>query len=288
MKLNIQMFAVTVSIDKLISSKIIKDLENELVAKKICTEDTGSQITKEGDQVTFVGLGDPTVKTYSGSITYEDLEDAGVTLLIDQQDYVAFKVKSVEEFRSKINLKGGQAERSMYKIKNKADGYVFGLHTEITTNVVARTASGSEVTSANVLSTIAEMGKLLDKKNVTSGNRWLAIDADMKEKMILAGIKFSVNEGMNGEKGGMEYAKYLGFDCYVTNNIAVSSNVHKIMAGAYNSIVFSNQILESRFIEKMEGFFGGGYSALHVYGAKVLKEKEICLLNAKFATESAI
>lgn len=278
--------AITVSIDKLISSKIIKELENELVARKICTEDTSSQITKEGDQVTFVALNDPTVNTYEGKINYEDLEDTDVTLLIDQKDYVAFKVDDIEAFRSKINLKGGASERAMYKIKDKADKFVFGLHKEITTNVVDRTTK--LVSSNNVLSTIAEIGKLLDKQNVKAGNRWLAIDPDFKEKMILAGIKFSINEGMNGQKGGLEYADYLGFNVYVSNNISVVEGVHKIMAGAYNSIVFANQILKSRFIAELEDSFAGGYSALHVYGAKVLKEKEICLLNAKFEDETSI
>ena len=76
--------AITVSIPKLVSAKVIKELEKNLVAKRICTMDTGSQIKKYGDQVTFTGLDKPTVTDYEGTITYESLNDEGVTLVINQ------------------------------------------------------------------------------------------------------------------------------------------------------------------------------------------------------------
>ena len=61
--------AILSTIPKLISTKLMMTLQNELVAKKICTMDTGSQIKKQGDTIggtitcviqnVPIGLGEP-------------------------------------------------------------------------------------------------------------------------------------------------------------------------------------------------------------------------------------
>lgn len=281
--------AITKSIAKLISAKVLAELKKNLVASKICTEDTGSQIKKMGDTVTFVSLTDPTVKTYEGAIVYDELSDDDITLVIDQKDYVAFTINDIEAFQSSIDLKGATTERSMYRLKDKADSFIFKLHTGITTNVIDASTAGKEITSANVLNYLAQVKQKLSEQNVPDGQMWIVVDPAMKTKMILAGIKFQINNGMSdGKKGGMAYTNYLEMDCYVSNNIQVVDGVHKIMAGAYNAIIYSEQILKSRFIAEMETKFAGGYSALHVYGGRILREKELCLLNAKFAEETTI
>lgn len=268
--------AITVSIDKLISSKVIKELERNLVAKRICTMDTGSQIKKKGDQVTFCGLADPTVSTYEGSINYEDLDDTGVTLVVDQAKYVAFNVDDIEAFRSSIDIKGTQVERSGYMLKDDADKYVLALAKDVTiTNRISAEASAD-----NALQLTAAVARKLDEANVPAGQRFFVIDPMFKEKLELAGIKFGVNEGMKGFEGGLEFADYLGMKVFVSNNVKVESGKHYLLAGSYNAIVYADQINKSRYIAEAEGAFEGKYSALHVYGAKVIKPAELVVLEA--------
>ena len=268
--------AITVSIDKLISTKVIKELERNLVGKRICTLDTGSQIKKKGDQVTFCGLADPTVRTYEGSISYEDLDDSGVTLVIDQAKYVAFNVDDIEAFRSSIDIKGTQVERSGYMLKDVADKYVLGLAKDqsITKRISA------EVSPDNALQLTAQVARKLDEANVPSGQRFFVIDPMFKEKLELAGIKFGINEGMKGFEGGIEFADYLGMKVLVSNNVTVEGGKHYLIAGSYNAIVYADQIVKSRYIPEAEGAFEGKYSALHVYGAKVIKPAELVVLEA--------
>ena len=268
--------AITVSIDKLISTKVLKELKNNLIAKRICTLDTGSQIHKKGDQVTFVGLADPTVRTYEGSITYEDLNDAGVTLVIDQQKYVAFNVDDIEAFRSSIDIKGTQVERSAYMLKDVADKYVLALAKDV--SITKRITA--DVSPDNALQLTAKVRRKLDEANVPSGQAFFVIDPMFKEKLELAGIKFGVNEGMKGFEGGLEWADYLGMKIFVSNNVAVTTGKHYLMAGSYNAIVYADQIVKSRYIAEAEGAFEGKYSALHVYGAKIIKPAELVVLEA--------
>lgn len=269
--------AVAVSIDKLISTKVLKELENNLIAKRICTLDTGSQIKKKGDQVTFVGLADPTVQDYTGTINYEELEDQGVTMKIEQTKYVAFKIDDIEAFRSSIDVKGTQVERSGYKLKDQADKYVLALAED---SSITNRIEATDLSEDNVLQYLAKVRRKLDEANVPHGQAFLVIDPMVKEKLELAGIKFGINEGMKGFEGGLEWADYLGMKLFVSNNVKVSSGKHLCMAGSFNAIVYADQILKSRFIADAENAFEGLYSALHVYDAKVIKPKEVVVLEA--------
>lgn len=278
--------AVNVSIPKLVSAKVLKELQNNLVAKRICTMDTGSQIKKVGDQVTFTGLDNPTVKKYTGTIEYEELNDNGITLLIDQKNYVAFKVDDIQAFQSAIDIKGTQVERSAYELKDKADKYVLSLATDSSiTTVVDATASGNEITENNALQYGSKIARKLNEANIPSGQRFWVIDPMIQEYLTNAGVKFGVNEGMKGFEGGLEWADYIGMKTFVSNNVHVDeSNIHYSLAGSYNAIVYADQIIKSRFIAEAENAFEGLYSSLHVFGAKIIKPKELVLFKVKEVT----
>lgn len=270
--------AIAVSIDKLISTKVLKELENNLIAKRICTLDTGSQIKKKGDQVTFTGLGDPSVQKYTGTINYEELEDTGVTLKIDQAEYTAFKIDDIEAFRSSIDIKGTQVERSGYKLKDSADKYVLALAED---KAITNRVDGTGMSEDNALQLVAKVRRKLDEANVPHGQAFLVIDPMVKEKLELAGIKFGINEGMKGFEGGLEWADYLGIKLFVSNNVKVTGEgKHLCLAGSYNAIVYADQIVKSRFIADAENAFEGLYSSLHVYDAKVIKPAEVVVLEA--------
>ena len=274
--------AISVSIPKLVSAKVIKELKKNLVAKRICTMDTGSQIKKYGDQVTFTGLDKPTVKDYSGTIEYESLNDEGVTLVINQRKYVAFKVDDIEAFQSAIDIKGTQVERASYELKDNADKYVLGLASDASiTTIVDATGAGNEISEDNALQYFSRVARKLNEANVPAGQRFFVIDPMVQEYATNAGLKFGVNEGMKGFEGGLEWADYLGMKTFVSNNVKVAAGVHYCLAGSYNAIVYADQIVKSRFIAEAENAFEGLYSSLHVFGAKIIKPAELVLFKVK-------
>lgn len=279
--------AIINSIPKLVSTKILRTLEKDLIAEKICTMQPDAPIKKEGDTVYFSGLADPTINDYTGSITYENLQDGTVALLIDQKKYYAFTIPDIEAFQSNIDVKGSQVERAAYGLRDNADQYIFGLYAGAGTTI-----TNAAVTSANVLSTTSSAIRKLEENNVKPNERWMVISPWYKEKLILAGVKFQINSGMDGEKGGLSWCNYLDTDIYVSNNIVTTGSEgsynSKILAGSYNSIIFAKQLMKQRFIEELEDSFAGGASGLNVYGAKVLKPKELVLINATQAAETTI
>jgi hypothetical protein len=253
-------------------------LHNNLIAKKICTMDTGSQITKQGDTVTFTGLATPTISPYTGTISPETLKDAGVTLLIDQQNYYSFYVDDIEKFQSIIDIKGTSVEEAAYGLRNTADKYVLGLYAGANTTVTAT------VTATIALSTTATVCRKMEEKNIKPGQRWMVIPPWYKEKLVLAGVKFSILQGVGGAKDGMSWANEWDTDFYVSNNLtqtgAEGSYVTECMAGSYNAIVYAEQILKSRVNENVAASFSAQCDGLHVFGAKIIKGNELIRITA--------
>lgn len=270
--------AITSSIPKLVSTKVLMTLHNNLVAKQICTMDTGSQIKKQGDTVTFTGLTSPKITAYSGSISVETLEDAGITLIIDQANYYAFYVDDIQAFRSVIDVKGTAIEEAAYQLRNTADKYVLGLYADALTTVTAT------VTPTIALSTTATICRKMEEKNIKPGQRWMVIPPWYKEKLVLAGVKFNVLEGIGGAKDGLSVANHYDTDIYVSNNLtttgAEGSYNTQCLAGSYNAIVYAEQILKSRVNENVAGSFSAQCDGLHVFGAKVIKPAELIRINA--------
>jgi ferredoxin len=126
------------------------------------------------------------------------------------------------------------------------------------------------------------------ENNVPENDMWLVIPPWVQLKLELAGIKFSINEGING-KGGMMWTKVLGFDTFVTNQVVETANtpVSQLMAGSYNAIVFAEALQKSESL-RAEVAFATHVRGLHVFGAKVVKPKELVSLAVTYAAESAI
>ena len=274
-------------IPQLWDASVQRTLEDNLVALKISRTRPKKGAQKMGDTVYFNGLADPTVSDYTGSITYEGLEDGTIALLIDQQKHYAFKVTDPEAAMANVDLKGSQTSRAAYQLRKSVDTYIMGLYTEADSGNVITDATCD---SATILSDVSSSVRKLEEQNVMEGSMWMTIPPWVKEKLILAGVVFSINEGTN-QKGIMAWANYLGIDMYVTNQVVntgtAAAPVSKCMFGAYDAIVYDNVLEKSRMME-LENSFAYGCSGLTVFGAKVIRPKELGYMDLTFAAETAI
>lgn len=267
------------------STKIQRVNHANLVAKKICNREPEGEIKKHGDTVYFNGLAKPTISTYSGSINYEDLNDAGVVMVIDQQDYFAFKVTDIQKAQADVDLKGSQATEAAYGLQQKADTFVMGKYIDATRQII-----DASFDSATALSTIGTLKQYLAEVDIMENDMWATIPPWVQLKLELAGIKFQINNGISGE-GGMAWAKVLGIDIYVTNQVvntgSVVAPVSECMGGSYNAIVYADQIVETEDI-RLEGSFATAVRGLHVYGGKTVRPDHLVRMTLTFAAETTI
>lgn len=257
------------SIEKIIAAEVLRTNEDNLLANTICNTDFAGDIKNRGDSVTFIGLNDPTVYDYTGSITYEDIDDSALQLLIDQDKAFSFKVKDIDALRSSIGLEDSQTKRASYMLKNEVDGYVFALYGE-----AGNTLSAVTATPENVLQTVAEMKQKLEEANVPDGRTWIVVPPFIKTKLMLAGVKFQINNGVNGT-GAVAFTDELGCDIFVSNQLAKSGNNTMMLAGSYSAIAYAEQVLETQVLDRLENSFDKAVRGRLVFGAKVIKPKEL-------------
>lgn len=264
-------------------ASVYRTLEDNLVARKIC-RNYSNKVKKAGDVIHFNGLAEPSVNSYTGSVSYETLVAGTVSLLIDQQNYYGFDVTDVEEAMANVDLRGSQAERAGYALKKECDTYIMKLYSEAGNSI----PDDDDCDTATIISDIGLMKQKLAENNVNENDMWLVIPPWVQLKLELAGIKFSINEGING-KGGMMWAKVLGFDTFVTNQVheSASTPVSHIMGGSYNAIVFAEALMKSEAL-RSETAFATHLRGLHVFGAKVVKPKELVSAKLTYTAETAI
>lgn len=274
-------------IPELYDASILRTLEDNLVLNQICKAPIKAPIKDMGDTVYFTNLADATVTTNSDSLTAEDLVDSQISMLIDQQATICFKVKDVDSLMSSVDLKGSQAQRAAYNLKDAIERTVFQ---NVAALAGAGTAVTATVTSANVLSTIEEVARQLYENNVQDSNMFLLLPPWMMAKLKLAGIKFSINEGTNGT-GGMFWTKDLGFDTFITNTVYNSNTqaapVSSILAGSYQAIGYAGKQLATRTIE-LSASRSTQIDQGVIYGYKVIKPKELALATCTFGAETTI
>jgi hypothetical protein len=274
-------------IPELYDASVYRTLEDNLVMKKICKAPIKAPIKDYGDTVYFTDLGDPTISDYTGTLTAEDLKDSQVAMLIDKTKTFCFKVKDVDQLMANIDAKGSQSERAAYTIKDVVERDLFQ---NVGADANAGTALSGTITSANVISYVSELARQLYENNVQESNMWMLLPPWMMIKMKIAGISFSINEGVNG-KGGMFWTKDLGFDTYITNTVynagTQAAPVSTVLAGSYQSIGYADKMLKTRSIE-LSGSRDTQLDGGIIYGYRVIKPKELAKLTATFGAESAI
>jgi len=271
-------------IPELWDASVYRTLEDNLVLKKICKAPIKAPIKQYGDTVYFTGLADPTITAYTGTLTAEALNDDQIAMLIDKTQTFCFKVEDVDKLMANVDLQGSQTERAAYALKDAVEKDAFRYIPDFAN---AGTPQSATVTSANAISSIAEMASALYANNVKENNMFLVIPPWMMIKLKLAGIKFSINEGTNG-KGGMFWTKDLGFDTYVTNTVYNSNTtpVSVCFAGSYQAIGYADLQLATRTIE-LSGSRSTQVDGGLVYGYKVIKPRELIKATFTYGAESA-
>jgi len=274
-------------IPELYDASVYRTLEDNLVLKKICKAPIKAPIKEAGDTVYFTDLGDPTITDYTGTLTAEDLQDSQIAMLIDKTKTFCFKVKDIDGLMANIDAKGSQTERAGYMLKDNIEKDTFRYVGDYAS---AGTALTGTITSANAISYMSELARQLYENNVQESNMFTVIPPWLMIKLKIAGISFSINEGVNG-KGGMFWTKDLGFETYVTNTVYNSGSqaapVSTVLGGSFQAIGFAEKMLRTRNLELSASRatqIDGGV----IYGYKLIKPKELAKLTATFGAETTI
>lgn len=277
--------AITNFIPTLWSETLYTELEKDYVGVRLCSRDFEGEIRGEGDRVKICGIGPVTVFDYNKNQDMpaaEVLSDSERTLIIDQAKGFNFFLDSIDLAQSKKGLMQAAMKEASNALSDVADRYVYSL-TDASVEVIDNDA----VTSTNIISTIADARRILMEHNVpNSAKISLEVPPAIEQKLVLAKVLRSTD---NVEALGRGYiGTFMGFDIYVTNNIAQQGDgSFRCVARTGRAIAFAEQVSAVKAYEP-ELRHGDAVKGLHLYGAKIVYPKEMVFLNLTPTEEEAI
>jgi hypothetical protein len=271
----------TAFIPELWDAAVYRTLEDNLVLDKICTQ-KGEQ---KGNKTYFGTMDDPTIFTsYTpGTINWEFASTGQIELDINQVAGYAIKTKSIEQAMATLDIKGSQASRAGYQLKRAIEMNIFQ---NILTDAAGGTVTDTTLDSGTILGVLAQAATLLEVQNVMS--KILVVSPAVKQALVNAGVKFQINNGVNG-KGGMFWANELDFMIYVTNTVYQTGGVHNCFACSENSIVWDKRLDKTETVNQIgDDPFLKGIAGLTNYGFKVVKPLELVKLALTPIAETAM
>jgi hypothetical protein len=272
--------AITNMLPSIWSARILAKLEKNLVFAQpgVVNRDYEGDIRADGDRVHIHSFNDLTVSSYtknSTTITYENLTDSRVTLLIDQSKYFAFSIDDIDAAQMRPELIDAASDRASYQLAEVADSYVAGLYSGASTSSPDNTIETSQFTSTNVYQKFVDLSVLMDQVNLPAEGRYVVVPPWVKGLLLQNSTFVTAAQPsavLNGSIG-----QIAGLNILVSNNVKTTGTspvVSHMMAGHPSALAYAEQIvnveglrLEGSFADAVRGLHLRG---LHLYGAKVL------------------
>jgi hypothetical protein len=257
------------------SGRILQKLEKNLIFAQegVVNRDYEGDIRADGDRVHVQAFNDLTVSAYtknSTTLSYEQLTDTRVTLLIDQAFSFSFKIDDIDAAQMRPKLIDAAADRAAYQLAEQADGYLAGLYGGASPSAPDNTIETSQFTATNVYQKLVDLTVLMDQVNLPAENRFVVVPPWVKG-LLLQNSTFVTASApevvLNGQIG-----QIAGLNVLVSNNIKTTGSapvVSHMIAGHPSAWTYAEQITNLEGL-RLEGSFADAVRGLHLYGAKVL------------------
>lgn len=268
------------------SDKIFQAYDKKYVFVGLTNREYEGDISESGDQVKINELGDITTNDYTGTVSYEDLDDASKFLVVDQDKYAAFRNKDLDKVQANVELLNEATRKMGVSVADQEDQHIAGLYTDagITSG---STGTPTSITSGNVISTISSISKEMDQNNVPDDNRVMVVPPWFYQKLYLAKVLYDTDNSdvlSNGYKGMIN-----GWAVYMSNNVVHSGTTWyaPMFFRAGDTIAHANQLQMMEAL-RLEGSFGDGVRGRNVYGSKVIRPSSLATLYCAEGSETTI
>lgn len=281
------------------SKVILAALQKKLVygSPMVVNSDYEGEISGPGNTVHITQFGDPTVSDYTpgGTITYQQLSDAGLTLLIDQAKTFSFSIDDIDRRQAAGDMQAYLEGRAAYKLADAADQYIAGKYTGAASgNVLGSTGApltpaiyGSATSHpADFYTQVTEPLKvILDQNNIPDEDRYITVPP-WAVSLISQTTAFVSVTDMQGEPSQTFQRGFMGqisgFSILKSNNVpqpvagGAGTGVWAIQAGHPMALTYGEQITETEAL-RLQTTIADGVRGLHVYGGRLIRPDAIAV-----------
>ena len=233
---------------------------------------------KLGDRLKIVGAVPPTIQQYvpGQDLKIESLGDNSQYLDITQADAFAFEVDDIDKAQSVEGYLEAELDEAKAKLSSSADSFVGKLAANANKDMMSASTELGKLTS--FLAPINDAHVKLYRNNVSQKAE---LAADLSPAHII---------GLRTELAGLftdnvEFVKRGALGKYANTYLRMSNNLYNDGVDDYEmvrtkkAIAFAGQIDKLETCRKEKGF-GDIIKGLHVYGAKVVRPKELFVIKA--------
>lgn len=220
-----------------------------------------------GSVVHLTNITTPSLKTYAGAVTYDDLTDADIDIAIDQARYFGFKVKDVDKAQAAGSFDPVTADASQAMAEDAdaialtkmiAGGQSLGT-TALTTYAAAHTVFNKASTA-------------LRKAKFPTTGRFAVVTPEFEELLLGPDSNLiKVNEyGTNDPIMNGEIGRLLGFTVLSSAVLNAAASTASAVFYFGRMVGFANQLNELEAL-RLQDDFADGIRGLHTFGANVVK-----------------
>ena len=263
----------------------LKEREPKFNGIKGCNRKWEGSIKQKGDRVKIKAIGDINVLDYSKNnfgtgLTLQTIDDQSTLLEITQSKYYNFAVDSVDDAQADADVMKEAMRKAGLKQNSLADKFIYGFYGD-----AGKIVTNAAITSLNVTNAIVEGLTALYENDVPEGTEIrLEVSPAIYAKLILAKI---VKDTSNSQTlANAKVGSYLGCDIYLSNNLVKNGNVNQCLMRTTDAIAYAEQLTKIEAGVLGQEGFGDYVKGLMLYGAKVIKPKELINLALTPAAEA--
>jgi len=251
------------------------------------------EIKDHGDLITIRTTPSIAIANYTKgqNLVYEQPTVPTVDLLIDQAKSFAIQCDDIDKFQSDYDFvndwTNAAAENMKVAIDTDVLAYVSTAVALTNQGATAGAVSGSfnlgtalapvQITAANVIDMIVDLGTVLDESNVPESGRWLVMPSWATGLIKKSAIRdASITGGdqslyRNGRIGMVDR-----FEIYSSNSIVPAGLNYDLIAGHKAGLTFASQLVKNESLPNPNSF-GSLLRGLQVYGRQVVKGDALAL-----------
>lgn len=253
------------------------ELKKDLILANWC-DYTFDKEAKLGERLKINGAVKPTIQKYKPGtdLDIESLGDNSQYLDITEADAFAFEVEDVDKAQSKKGYLETQFDESKTALAESADAFV---------GTLAKEANSDMISSSLELSKLTSYLKPIDDAHIKLYSNDVPQSTELAAELTPAHIVGLRQEMVELFTSNVELFKHGALGKYANTYLRMSNNLYNDGTDTYEmvrtkkAIAFAGQIDQVETCRKEKGF-ADIIKGLHVYGAKLVRPKELYVIKA--------
>lgn len=269
----------------LVYSKKIESVRKEnTVAAHNSYQGYTDELKSKGDTIKIATIGQIDLLNYNGgAITFDDIDDASVSVRLTNQKYFAKKVDKADKAMSPYEYEEALMEEAGRGIANDTDKFIYSSIAAMANKASERVIDATDCNSSNIFDKILSAQTRLNQADAPTDRRVLEVSPLMYEKIQKMLIKTDTNNTDLLRKGFC--GKLLDFDVYMSNNIKNDGTYDYCIARTTTAYAFALAVKEVDRV-KPSHLFAEALKGLVVYGGEIIRPKEIAIIKFSAGSEN--